>query len=260
MSTRRWIPWWLLVALGLSVAGSAVLGIAERQPSASSLVAAKVPPVSCCLPAGAHLSISTTHLRDGEPVTIKGNDCPRHDAVYAGYAATSEGPTPIVRHRDGTWVTTPTIPAGTWGPSTIEAFCEVGDTGNPLFTYPQVYAITITTPYTLKVSPDGPVNPGTTLTVQPTASFCSSIDTIYVGVSHVPDPTFVPDNSAAWPIPVRAFGIAQPTTNTVILDASWTTTLTLPQALPAGNYYVVAGCAYSRGTPGTFAPTRIIVG
>jgi len=191
---------------------------------------------------------------------MAGNHCPKPDGISVGFAATGDPGATFVRHDDGQWSVTVAVPAGTWGPTRLQAVCEVGQTGVPLFAYPQTYQAVIATPYTLDVTATSTGAGGLTLRVMSSKSFCSSIDTVSVGVAPVPDPTFVPDTSSTWPVPITTFAMPQPDAGTVTLDEPWSTTLTIPPSTRPGRYWVVAGCAYARSIPGIFAPSTVTVG
>jgi hypothetical protein len=197
--------------------------------------------------------VSATNLAVGQSVTLTGNDCPPGTLV-----TTSLGPQNSVgdTHEagpDGTWSVTTTIAPGVYGPATVSAFCV------NVFLYPNTIAVTFSTPYHLTVLPSTTVAPGATLTIEPVGSFCSSIDSVIVGVSPVPIPSFVPDSSASWPVPLLDSGTDNAGSSQVVDPDSWHTTVTLPTAVAPGTYYVVAGCAYSRSVPGIYQPTAIKV-
>jgi hypothetical protein len=188
---------------------------------------------------------------------MSGNDCPRPDGIFAEYAATGSPDTPFTRSRSGDWSVTALIPDGAWGRQSLGAFCEIDGTGEPLYTYPQNYNVTISSPFSLDVQPDGFVTPGTALTVKPTQSFCTSFDTILVGVSvRIPvhgglGVHFLIDPVLASPDETSSNGVLQ--------HERWHAGVTIPDDAKPGRYYVVASCADSRSSPGIFAPVRINV-
>src|ERR1700722_5768134 len=209
MRWRRSVPVLIVTGLGLVASAAAIVG-AQAEPESShrqitsqqrQIATPHVEPShfpgDYTIPAGTTFSVSTTHLGAGQTFTLSGNNCPVSEPVEApfleGDGYTREQ-TPIVRHQDGSWEATPTVPIGVWGATTLEAMCG----GNPtqeLFTYPQVYHVFISSPYALQVTPSGTVAPGTMLSVTPTASFCSTVDTITAGVGTAPSPSS--DNTSA---------------------------------------------------------------
>lgn len=201
-----------------------------------------------CVPPGARFTLSTTKLAVGESVTVSGNACPPGNS-----ASTDLGPSDIATAgSDGTWSATVTIQPGYYGPGTVYAACGA------LFAYPNTFAVTFSTPYHLDVLPSTTVSPGQTLTVESVGSFCSSIDTIYVGVSPEPDPSYFFDDES-WPVPLQVSDTDSSGAPQVVYPDPWHTTITVPSWLAAGRYYVVAGCAYSRAYPGIYQPSRITV-
>ncbi len=269
------MPVLIVTGLGLVAIAAAILGAqaepqsGQRQitPQQRQIATRHVEPShfpgDYTIPAGTTFSVSTTQLSVGESFTVSGNNCPVSEPVEApfleGDGYTREQ-TPIVRNQDGTWEATPTVPIGVWGATTLEAMCG----GNPtqeLFTYPQVYHVFISSPYALQVTPSGTVAPGTTLSVTPTASFCSTDDTITVGVGTVPSESS--DSPFESPLGLVAVDaqLDEPTSEyPVISDVPWHATLTIPNQVNGGQYFVTAACmADNRGFPGSYASQPITI-
>ena len=162
------------------------------------------------------------------------------------------------KRRDGTWVGQATPPVGVAGFATVRAYCWSADRSRIWYAYPRTYRITISTPYTLNVSPSKTVTPGTTLTIQPAhGSFCSSIDSGYIALA--PRPYSYILGSTSWPVPAQFFGIPR-NISASVTNENWTATLRVPSTLASGRYYLLAACGYSRTTePGMFEPTPIKV-
>jgi len=206
-----------------------------------------------CAPAGAQFTLSATNLAVGQSVTLTGNDCPPGTLVITSLGPENHVGDTHVAGADGTWSVTTTISPGTYGPYTVTAGCV------NVFDYPNSFAITVSTPYHLEVLPSTTVAPGTTITVEPVGTFCTSLDSASVGISSVPDATFDPvDSNSTWPVPLQVFPMDM-TSSSQVVSSSWHATLTLPTTMQPGIYYVVAGCSYSRSYPGLFAPTAITV-
>ena len=203
-----------------------------------------------CAPSDAHFTMSATMLTVGQSVTLKGNDCLPNSTIL-----TTIGPT--VAGADGTWSLTATIPAQLYGQDGQVSF--TANCANH-FVYPNTFAVMVTTPYQLDVLPSTSVTPGTTLTIEPTRSFCSSIDTVWVGVNSVPNSNNIVGNSSSvWPVPAKGFPTDSSGASPAVESDSWHATLTLPSTLAAGTSYVVAACSYSREPPKVYAPTTITV-
>ncbi len=266
MRARQFLPYLLVTALGLLTVVAAVLSSShEPRPSSSQGATAfslvKPSTRTYKITAGTMFSVSTTHLRIGEQFTITGNNCPPSEPVQApflGGDAYEREQVPLVRHADGTWVATPTVPMGVWGPVMFEAACGAPTT-EQLFKYPQVYNAFIASPYTLSVSPSGPLAPGTTVTVRPTDSFCSSLDTIAVGIATGPLP--FSDANSLWLVP---WVVAQPDDPVPPPSLSspipWHASFAIPTVVKGGPYFVAAACfPGNRGFPGIYASQQIEV-
>jgi hypothetical protein len=271
MRANGFVPFLLVTGLGLVTIGAAALGArAEPQsvhaPGTPSTPRSSVPqlritpaPGSYTIPAGTTFSVSTTELSVGQTVTFTGNHCPPSEPVAVpfldgdGYVVDQA---PIVRNPDGTWEATPTVPVGVWGATTLEAECG-GSPTQVLFTYPQTYHVFISSPYGLTVTPGGTIAPGTTLRISPTASFCSTLDTIAVGVGTASTP-FSTQLVSPWLVQGDA-QYSQPAVP-VISDVPWHATLTIPQEVNGGPYFVTAACMPdNRGFPGIYASEPITV-
>jgi hypothetical protein len=265
MRARQFVPYLLVTALGLLAIVAAALSSAHGSLPSSSHRAKAVAPVTPAagtykLPAGTTFSVSTTRLNIGQQFTITGNNCPPSEPVQApflGGDAYEREQVPLVRHTDGSWEATPTVPMGVWGAIELEATC--GAPPQQLFKYPQVYGAFISSPYTLAVSPSGPLAPGTTVTVRPTVSFCSSLDTIAVGIATVPLP--FSDANSLWLVP---WVVAQPDDSTpppsLSAPISWHASFAIPTVVKGGPYFVAAACfPGNRGYPGIYASSEIEV-
>jgi hypothetical protein len=271
---RRSVPWMLLAVLGCLTAGAAALGIdrspvstnsARPAPSFPPSPAPVTPPVAVPnvgayrIPAGTTFSVSTTQWTVGELVTLSGNNCPASEGIATSLAATTSG-APFSRGADGKWSVTATVPVGAWGPEQASATCGDLSAGAPLFKYPQTYSVFISTPYALNITPSGPLAPGSPLTVTPTASFCSTLDTIEVGVALLPTP-FTAGSGAPWLVqPVLAETQSSTSGFEVINDVPWSAVITIPPDAHSGNYYVAAACMMdNRGSPRLYAAQKVEV-
>lgn len=214
-------------------------------------------------PPGAEFAVNGTSFVDGQSITTSGNDCPPPDGITTDFSISNEPSTTTAsaRHADGTWSLTSTVPAGVDGSFPMTAQCWNG--GSELFTYPEMPAVSITSPYDISVSPSADVAPGTTISVVPVTSFCSNIDTVYLGLSNTP---LLPGGSLwgqQWPVAFNAAAataIGSANSGTFLQDVWWQATLTIPSHLAPGTYWVVAGCGHSRSTPGVYHPDAITVG
>lgn len=206
-------------------------------------------------PPGATYHMSTTKLTVGQPYSVTFTKCapPLHFAPPFGDRTTTYS-----KRRDATWTGQATPPVGVAGFATVRAYCWSEDWSYISFAYPRTFRITISTPYTLKVSPSTTVVPGTTLTIDPAhGSFCSSIDSGYIALA--PRPYSYILGATSWPVAAQFFGIPRNTSD-FETNENWTTTLTVPSTLASGTYYILAACGYSRTTdPGMFEPTPIKV-
>jgi hypothetical protein len=265
------VPFLLVTGLGALTVGAAALGAraepqsahAQGMPSTprSTVPQLKVTPApgSYTIPAGTTFSVSTTELSVGQTVTFTGNHCPPSEPVAVpfldgdGYVI---DPAPIVRNPDGTWEATPTVPVGVWGSTTLGAECG-GSPTQVLFKYPQTYHVFISSPYGLTVTPGGTVAPGTTLHINPTTSFCSTLDTIAVGVGTASS-AFSTQLVSPWLVQGDA-QYSEPAAP-VVSDVPWHATLTIPQEVNGGRYFVTAACMPdNRGFPGVYASQPITV-
>jgi hypothetical protein len=174
-------------------------------------------------------------------------------------AATNRG-APFTRHADGTWSVTATVPVGAWGPAQGSAMCGDLSLGTPLFKYPQIYSVFISTPYVLRVTPSGPLESGSTVTVTPSTSFCSTLDTIEVGVAVGPTP-FSSGSDAPWLAqPVLARETSPTSDSELTDDVDWSATVTIPPDAHSGTYYVAAACMIeNRGFPRLYASQTVRV-
>lgn len=233
----------------------------RHQPARSTSTTAPLPsdsPPPLLTPSGAVVAVSPKEVEDGENVTISGNQCPPPDGIYAGYAETGDSFDQFTRDPDGRWSITVPVPAGVNGQDPLTAMCE-DDEGTPIFKYPTV-VLTVHSPYTLTVLPSDVVSPGETLTVKPTSvSFCTSIDTLLVGVAPVENVTLPYDTQTEWPYPFNVFSLQHPSADTVLDNELWSATFTLPASTPPGTYWVQATCAYSRSQPTPFVPHELTV-
>jgi hypothetical protein len=112
----------------------------------------------------AKLSVSSTRMAVGEPMTVTGSHCPagqwggvslKSDGLLLGpYSYTEGGPPPVLAGVDGQWTTTSIVPMLPGGPATLTAYCgqEAGGAAMSLFIYPSV-PLTVTTPFQLSVVP-----------------------------------------------------------------------------------------------------------
>lgn len=264
---RRSVPWMLLIVLGGLTAGAAVLGMTRSPMITKSALPANRASVTFPgvapnagayrIPAGTTFSVSTTHWTVGQPVTLSGSNCPREEGVTTTLASTS-GDVPFTRNADGTWSVTATVPVGSWGPAQVSATCGDLNLGAPLFKYLQTYSVFISTPYALHVMPSGPLAPGSTVTVTPTTSFCSTLDTIEVGVAVVATP-FSSHSGAQWLVqPVLAQIPSLASGFEVIDDVYWSAAVTIPADAHSGTYYVAAACMLqNRGYPRLYAAQTV---
>ena len=260
------MPYLLVTALGsLAIVAAVLSSVHGPQPSFSQSAKAFAPVTPSAgtykIPEGTSFSVSTRHLSVGEQFTITGNNCPPSEPVQApflGGDGYEREQVPLVRHSNGSWEATPTVPMGVWGAVRLEATCGATTT-QQLFKYPQVYNAFVSSPYTLAVSPSGPFAPGTTVTVRPTESFCSSLDTIAVGIATVPLP--FSDAHSLWLVP---WVVAQPVdpvpSPSLSSPISWHASLTIPAVVKGGPYFVAAACfPDNRGFPGIYASNRVEV-
>jgi len=272
---RGGVPILIVTGLGLVTIAAAVVG-ARAEPESSHpqitshhrqntlpRVAPSHFPGVYTTPSGTTFSVSTTQLSVGQTVTMTGNNCPPSEPVefpfLEGDGYTRET-TAVVRNQNGTWEATSIVPVGTWGPTTLGAACGAEPT-QQLFKYPQVYHAFISSPYALNVSPSGTVAPGTTLSVTPTASFCSTIDTITVGVGTAPT-LFSNQLGSPWLVQVDAqLKLNGPALeSSVTSNVPWHATVTIPEEVNGGRYLVTAACmADHRGSPGIYASQQITI-
>ena len=220
----------------------------------------------------ARLAISSTALVVGQPITVSGDDCPSGSsvsvnlvpstptggpAIFATSLSTggdsietqllADGADRVTTGPTGTWTISGVVPMVFPGASLITARC----TGDPASAAPSIFLypplpVTVRTPFTLSVAPDGAASPGATLTVQSNGGGCGTI--------------------ASSPIVAlyETSGTIQAVTNTLGQStqpgASWEAQLTLPSDLPPGRYQIEADCDYSRGAIyGSYAPMQITV-
>jgi hypothetical protein len=249
---RHLIAFWLAGTLSVSVG---FFLAAQPAGAASHYASQNLNGGSVLPPPGATYHMSTTKLTVDKPYLVTFNECapPMHFAPPFG-----ERTATYSKRRDGTWAGQATPPVGVAGFATVRAYCWSADWSRIWYAYPQTYRITISTPYTLNVSPSKTVIPGTTLTIQPAhGSFCSSIDSGYIALA--PRPYSYILGSASWPVPAQFFGIPR-NTSASATNENWTATLRVPSTLASGRYYLLAACGYSRTTePGMFEPAPIKV-
>jgi len=201
------------------------------------------------------LTVSSTSLTVGGPITVSGGDCaPGH----IGSAALTQDPNggPQVTYdfgellgqtsagSDRQWTVQTTLPAVTIGAATLGAICEDPSTGTPDFTYASV-AVNVATRYRLQVEPGTTVQAGATLTVSSLGGGCDAISNpdVYLW-------------SAAQPNALTGIGeVIGPTGG----GAQWQVNLTVPPTTGPGQYQVVARCAYSRSFRITYQPVPLTV-
>jgi hypothetical protein len=259
---NRWHAWAAPALLTTLALATAVWSVATSPrgstPSATTTTTTTPPPDRV-------LTVSSTHLSVGEPVTITGSGCPpghwgtpvlqsdESPAVLTPgsgglydseeYFDTGPGTGPgATVGTDGAWVMTATVPMVPPGPATLSGWCEPtdGDGGVSIeFTYLPGLRVTVTTSYQLDVEQGTTVNAGTVLDINLLGGDCpgpSSPD-IYLydsGVQVVP---------------------AAPST----VDG-WRYTVAVPAGLAPGQYRLEADCVYSRGAvDGSYAPVTITV-
>ena len=150
----------------------------------------------------------------------------------------------VTSNANGSWTTQVTMPADLIGPVSVGAICE--DTyGRTQFTYPMA-PVTVTTPYEMHVEPDGPVKPGTTLTVTSVGGGCPGA---WAPVVNLWSSSTRPPNQPT-PDAVNGQTGGGPT---------WTLELPVPVGTPPGQYDVVGRCAYIQSFPVTYEPVPVLV-
>jgi hypothetical protein len=246
-----------LFLVALSVAGCG--GSPAGNPAARATAPRAGPSASTTSTArtGAELHLSSTSLVVGQSVTVSGSHCPAPSGgVVAMFQDPTSGPQatyssggPLTRGTvtsaaNGSWTTQVTIPADLIGPVSMGAICE--DTyGRTQLTYPMV-PVTVTTPYEMHVVPDGPVKPGTTLTVTSVGGGCPGAWSPVVNL---------------WSSSTRPPN--QPTPDAVNGQTgggpTWTLELPVPVGTPSGQYDVVGRCAYIQSFPVTYEPVPVLV-
>ncbi len=220
----------------------------------------------------ARLAVSSTRLVVGQPITVSGDDCPSgssasahlvpstptgEPAIFATSLSTggdsietqllADGSDRVTTGPTGNWTISGVVPMVFPGSSLITARCtgEANPASPSTFLYPPL-PVTVQTPFTLSVAPDGPVSPGATLTVQSNGGGCGAI--------------------ASSPIVAlyETSGTTQAVANTLGESTQpgspWEAHLALPSDLPPGRYQLEADCDYSRGAIyGSYAPAEITV-
>jgi hypothetical protein len=276
------------LAIGILLAGCASDALRSEAPmksssgtSSSGTPTQTAPP--CCIPStkatpspptnfSAKLSVSSTRLSVGQPMTVNGSDCPAGQWVGVSldeseranhtrtlplgpYSFFAGGPQPVPVGADGQWTTTSTVPMLPGGPTMLTAYCgpEAGGPTAWLFVYPSV-PVTVTTPFRLSVLPSTTVSPGTTLSVTPIGGGCPAPADSWLGLYSTSQPPARPQIQVAEG-EVNNTGLSADQTR---LD--WTGSLTVPSSLAPGQYRLEADCVYARGAPrGSYAPIAITV-
>jgi hypothetical protein len=131
------------------------------------------------------LTVSSTSLTVGGPITVNGGDCaPGH----IGNAFLGQDPNggPQVTYNfgerlgqadaasDGRWMLETTLPAMIIGVASLRGNCLDPSTGIPDFTYSST-GVTVATPYRLQVEPATTVRASATLTVSSVGGGCESL-------------------------------------------------------------------------------------
>lgn len=143
---------------------------------------------------------------------------------------------------DGRWALTGTVPAIVIGASKVLGGCfDRYGAATPI----APVAVTVTTPYSLQVTPGTTARLGDSLTVASVGGGCSAIadPDVYLWSASQP-------NAYTGPGEVRgSTGNSGP----------WSVTLTIPTTISPGRYYIVARCAYSRAFDATYQPVQVII-
>ena len=160
-----------------------------------------------------------------------------------------------MRHSNGTWVMTGTMPAGAWGSDALSVACQYPNSYPPnyrevpAFTYPQTLQLNVSTPYHLDFSPAGEERAGSPFTVRPVGALCAT-GNIQLEVTAAPT-----RNSVSGLVPSSDIKV----TPAPLETSAWTATIDLPPSFAGGTYYVDAGCENVERTffmvyaPGEFA-------
>ena len=219
----------------------------------------------------ASLFVSMTTLKVGEPITVSGTDCPEGHwasaslflsnpeegpAIFGTSLSTggdvietllvSGGSTWVTSGPNATWTISVSVPMVFPGPSVITATCVPATPGAPAagFRY-RPKQVSVSTPYTLSVTPGTMVTPGSTLTVQPSGGDC-------------PPPAVTPivalyQTTGATQVLATTMGETHPATY-------WQANLAVPPQTKPGRYRLEADCDYSRGAIyGSYMPVQITV-
>jgi hypothetical protein len=220
----------------------------------------------------AAVRVSTTALKVGEPITVSGAGCPaghwvsaslvpanpkQGPAIFGTYLSTggddietlliSDGSTRVTSGPKGTWTINAIVPMVFPEPSVITASCRPstpGASSSAGFLYLR-RPVSVSTPYTLSVTPSTRVTSGSTLTVQPKGGNC-------------PAPALAPivalyQKSSATHLLTSTMGETNP-------GNYWEASLVVPAQIKAGHYQLEADCDYSRGAIyGSYAPVQVYV-
>lgn len=197
-------------------------------------------------------AVAPTALMVGGRVTLSGTGCKSPDLILA---AVGSGPQAY-----GTIAQVPTNPNGTWrvttrvdnstliGPRSADARCVEPVHHSGVFAYTSV-AVSVTTFRRVHVDRTS-LDPGTKLTVTPTAACNYGRAVVEVQVLPARDPT--PDS----------FGFAPGTFTDANADSAgnWSAHILVPANTPAGAYNVDAACGGSRaGVDAFYEPEPITV-
>ncbi len=277
------------LAIGIILSGCAsgtLRGTAPVKPTSGNFSSGTAPATAppCCIQVpsttvtpptnfSAKLSVSSTLLTVGEPMTVTGSDCPAGQWVGVGldetqranhtrtlplgpYSYFAGGPPPVQVGADGEWTTTSPVPMLPGGPTMLTAYCgpEAGRPTASLFVYPSL-PVRVSTPFQLSLVPSATASRGTTLGVTPVGGGCPRVSTwIQLTLYTTSQPATKPQIEVAQGV-VNITGFSA---NQTQLD--WTGSLTVPSSLAPGQYQLGADCVYSRGAPeGSYAPSAIRV-
>jgi hypothetical protein len=143
------------------------------------------------------------------------------------------------------------VPMAAPGPALLTGRCtpQEGDDGTLTdFLYLPV-AVTVTTPFPLRMSTRNSVSPGTMISIKPTDGGCPIPSEPQVGLFADSPPKSQVGSGT------DDLGSSSTARN------EWTATLTVPAGLPPGQYQLEVDCVCSRGSVvGSYAPIALSVG
>lgn len=204
------------------------------------------------------LSLSSPSLVVGKSVTITGTGCPNATEVdphgQLGAVLTPAGS--LSASTNGDWSQTFVVGEQFVGSGSLTATCvengPLGKLGASEVSYPPV-SVTITTPHELRVSPSGPVTPGTSLSVSSTGAGCPAYNVPVVTLDPL---SAAPPAQIPSPGPTTIYG-PQSRSET----PSWTVSLPIAQATAPGEYVVRGFCLsqYFETVSRSFQPAALTI-